>query len=449
MAQSTTVAPSRPRSGRARVLVAVALSVLLSAAAIACSGDDEGDGPGPTAAPAEAGPIGAGERCGDGDTDGLLIGSLLPETGDFAFLHDSLDDAIHLAVCEVDRAGGANGAPVGVVSADSGSNEEMARTGADSLVAQSVGAVVGPASGREAVAVAGVLAEAGVVGCSPSATEPSVDDADDRGLFFRTAPSDALQAGLLADQVVDDGRERVAVLTVGEDMRSMGAAVEAGLTAQEVEANHVEIVEGDPDEIGNAVQAVADQDPDAVVLMGTAETAGLVLAELVGHDLGPAAVATYLSNGLQSDDLYGIVDPSDPAVVAGAQGFTPAPAPTATAEVFTVAFAEYAPGIESIFSAHAYDCVVTLALAATQAESTDGGDIATNMASVTTGGTRCTAYAECVELIADGEDIDYDGASGALELSEDGSPRVGVFDHFTFGEDGTFEMGEQVVAPRD
>jgi branched-chain amino acid transport system substrate-binding protein len=37
-----------------------------------------------------------------------------------------------------------------------------------------------------------------------------------------------------------------------------------------------------------------------------------------------------------------------------------------------------------------------------------------------------------VEALQDGEDIDYQGASGAIDLDQDGNPTAGVYDIFRY-----------------
>jgi branched-chain amino acid transport system substrate-binding protein len=75
---------------------------------------------------------------------------------------------------------------------------------------------------------------------------------------------------------------------------------------------------------------------------------------------------------------------------------------------------------------------VLIALAAEQGKGTDGTTIRDNLASVSSGGTKCTTFAECKTLIAAGTDIDYDGVSGAIEFDANGDPSVatmGVYEY--------------------
>jgi peptidoglycan hydrolase-like protein with peptidoglycan-binding domain len=46
---------------------------------------------------------------------------------------------------------------------------------------------------------------------------------------------------------------------------------------------------------------------------------------------------------------------------------------------------------------------------------------------VTSDGTTCTTYADCLDKLAAGDDVDYDGVSGNLGINEDGDPTFARF----------------------
>jgi ABC-type branched-subunit amino acid transport system substrate-binding protein len=79
------------------------------------------------------------------------------------------------------------------------------------------------------------------------------------------------------------------------------------------------------------------------------------------------------------------------------------------------------------YGPESYDAVVVIALA-TQLAKTDGIDYAKQINGVTRGGTKCTSFKTCNDLIKAGTtDIDYDGASGPLEFSGNGEPTVASY----------------------
>ena len=61
------------------------------------------------------------------------------------------------------------------------------------------------------------------------------------------------------------------------------------------------------------------------------------------------------------------------------------------------------------------------------ANGTDGKSIAGGMIAASGGGTPCIG-AECIELALAGEDFDYVGASGPIDLDANGDPTAGTYD---------------------
>ncbi len=68
------------------------------------------------------------------------------------------------------------------------------------------------------------------------------------------------------------------------------------------------------------------------------------------------------------------------------------------------------------------------------------------MVEVTRGGEVCTTYEECHALLAEGADIDYDGASGPLDFTDVGEPGIGTYDVYVYDAEGNPAVQEQVVA---
>jgi branched-chain amino acid transport system substrate-binding protein len=67
------------------------------------------------------------------------------------------------------------------------------------------GIVGGDCSGVTGAMLQNVAVPNGIVMISPSATSPALSTAEDNGLFFRTAPSDARQGVVMADILLEQG----------------------------------------------------------------------------------------------------------------------------------------------------------------------------------------------------------------------------------------------------
>jgi branched-chain amino acid transport system substrate-binding protein len=85
--------------------------------------------------------------------------------------------------------------------------------------------------------------------------------------------------------------------------------------------------------------------------------------------------------------------------------------------------------------------VVLLALAALAAGSVESADIAAKLREVSGGeggGTKCTSFAECADIINSGGVADYDGVSGPITFDENGDPTEAEIGVYIYGDDNTY-----------
>ena len=97
------------------------------------------------------------------------------------------------------------------------------------------------------------------------------------------------------------------------------------------------------------------------------------------------------------------------------------------------------------YGPESFDATIVTALAATAAGDDSGEAIAAEINGVTADGEKCTEYTECVKLLEDGTDIDYDGVSGPLEFNDTGSPSAATIGIFEYKSDNTFENLEYIT----
>lgn len=428
---------------RGRWLKLLALLAALTLVAAACNGDDDGDD-------------GADDGDGGEDTeqvernnvDGVLkLGSILPSTGDLGVLGEPMNEAVAMALRDINEAGGVLGNDVELVAEDSGTDEEIANTAADRLIGpEQVDGVIGAASSRISLSIIDKVTGAEVVMCSPSNTSSDFTTYEDGGFYFRTAPPDNLQAQALAEAIAADEHTTVVVMHLA-DAYGQGFADDLVDALEEAGIDVLEQIAYDPQgtNFDADVGAAASADPEALVLIGFPETGATILQGMIEAGIGPADTAHYYTDGLQSGDLPTSVDPDDAGVLEGAQGTAPSAAPPDGAAFFPDAFAEFAPGVDTIFSAHAYDCTIVMALAAIAADTDDSTAIAEAMNGVTREGETCTTFADCKELLEAGTDIDYDGAAGTLDFVDAGEPGAGAYDVWEFNAEGEPETTDTVT----
>ncbi|MFZ9232010.1 MAG: hypothetical protein ACO25P_09350, partial [Ilumatobacteraceae bacterium] len=78
------------------------------------------------------------------------------------------------------------------------------------------------------------------------------------------------------------------------------------------------------------------------------------------------------------------------------------------------------------YAGEAYDAAIVIALAVEKA-GTDGAKHADEIVGITKDGTKCTTFADCMAIIAEGGDPDYDGISGPHEFNGNGEPLEGSY----------------------
>ncbi|MGH8977065.1 MAG: ABC transporter substrate-binding protein, partial [Acidimicrobiia bacterium] len=286
-----------------------------------------------------------------------------------------------------------------------------------------------------------------VVQCSPSNTGLQFTTYDDGGFYFRTAPPDNLQAQVLSDLIIEDGHQNVAVIAQSTEY---GEGF-ANALAEELDAAGATVTPSDPilydAEAGNyqaEATMLADAAPDAIAVISYEEGAQVIQAGIAAG-VGPSTVQWYGGDGIQGSKFWQSVDPNSPAAVEGIRGTAPSAAPAGGEATFRTRFEAFAPGVDTIYSGHAYDCVVVAALAAVAADSDSPEAIQAEMNNVTKDGEKCTLYADCLALLEEGEDIDYDGAAGPLDFVDAGEPGAGEYDTWTFAADGSVEVIEESI----
>jgi ABC-type branched-subunit amino acid transport system substrate-binding protein len=396
------------RASRVGAALAAAALVLT-----ACGGaEDE-----PTADPTNEETSEGAEPTGDGT---LTIGNLLPQTGDLAFLGPPEFAGVKLAVEEINAAGGGLGNDVANIDADSGDGTpDIAGAEVDKLFNQDVDAIIGAAASGVSVSVIDKITGAGVVHFSPANTAAGFDTYDDNGLYFRTAPSDRLQGQVLANLAAEDGFSNVAIMA-RQDFYGEGLAEQVQTTLQERGANVADFVlySADATNYTAEINQIAAAKPDALVLVAFEETTKII-PQLIAKGIGPDDIQIYFVDGNladYSDETFDLTGVKGTLPVSG----DPDPA-------FNDRLLEIDPKLKDFsYGPQSYDAVMIIALAAIAAGDDSGEAVGAQIIEVTRGGTQCSTFEECAALLEDGEDIDYEGASGPTDMNDTGSPASGT-----------------------
>lgn len=370
------------------------------------------------------------EATGLGDGT-LTIGTVLPESGALAFLGAPQIEGVNLAIEEINAAGGVLGGDVALIAGDSGTDPAVARQTVNTALSQGADAIIGAAASGISQEIIQTLFDNSVAQCSASNTSPAFSDQDNNGFYFRTVPPDEAVSPIIANTVVGDGYANTAIVARADDYgNALAGLVESALT--EAGGAVAATISYNPDttSFDAEVQEVAGSGADSVVVIGFGEATTLI-RQAIEAGIDPAAM--YVGDGLFATTL-----PDD--VGADIEGLKAIGA--AGGEEFNTRLNENLAALDQegnvIYGGQAYDCAIVIALAAESAGSDDPNDFIGEVESVTNEGTECTSFEECKTLLADGEDIDYTGASGPLDI-QGTDP---TFGRYAIGQ---FQGGELVI----
>ena len=414
-------------------LLPAVTAVLLLGVTVACGADEPAAAPPP--APPEPAPAAPA-------APELLVGYVLPSTGSLAYLVGPVFNGIEMALAEINAAGHGT---VRLLPGDSGTDPVIANRTVDDHLAEGVSAILGAAASGISLSIIDKVVGAGVVQMSPVNTSPSLTTYDDKGHYFRTIPPDRLHAQALGDFMTDEGITAAAILYRADDWgRNLADDLAARLDANGVAVAASIAYDPEGTAFDAELQQILGSGADGTVLLAFDEGVA-ILQGMIEAGIGPGDLPMFIPNGLAGSNLWEAVDPNNPAVLLGAVGTFVAEVPTGGEASFPQRYAEFAPGADILYAATSYDSLIVLALASLVAGSTDAADYVGEINDVTRGGTKCDRYADCAALIADGVDIDYDGAAGPLDFTDVGEPGVGSYDTYRFDEQGQVVVMDQVV----
>ena len=430
-----------------RIAALAAALVLLSLTALGCGEEGGGGGGGEEQAPADP----ATARFD------LTVGDLLPLTGDLSPFGPPGRKAADLAV---ERARSAleeakvNGVGVNVRHADTETNPQAAVSAARRLLAADATCLAGAWASADTIPTAqSVAAPQQTPLISPASTSAQITTLEDEGFVFRTAPSDNLQGETLADVVEQElgGANKTISVAGRNDAYGQGLA---NSFRRAWEAKGGRLTGGpvlyDPEQpsYNSEAERIVAGNPDGYVVVDFPETYARMGAALVrtgGFDAGKL----FVSDGLAGEELPESI-PGE--ALEGARGTRPGtPEEGDAAEAFDRLYSrsDLAPKARQTFDAQNFDATLLCFLAAVAAGSKEGEAIQGRMRDVSAPPGRAVTFedlGDAVRALRQGQDIDYQGASGAIDLDGQGDPTAATYEVFEYGPNRRFRVTRQVEA---
>ncbi|PHV64100.1 ABC transporter substrate-binding protein [Cyanobacterium aponinum] len=388
------------------------------------------------------------------DAESLKVGTLLPITGDLSSIGQNMPTAVQLAVDTINACGGVNGQPVTLVKEDSQTDPVAGSAAMTKLTeVDKVAGVVGAFASSVSTAALDVAVRNNVMMISPGSTSPiftqRAKTGDFNGYWARTAPPDTYQAQALAALAKKQGFQNVSTVVINNDY---GVAFEQEFvnSFQDLGGtvlNSSNPVRYDPKAVtlDSEASATFANNPQAVAGVLYAETGSLLLQAAFKQGL-TNGVTVLLTDGVYSEDFTKQVGKTADgnSIIAGALGTVPG-ADGKALEDFKNLWAEKTNNTPiTAFVPHTWDATILLMLAAQAAGENSGEAIKGKIREVSGGeGTEVTDPCQAMELLRNGEQINYQGASGNVDIDENGDV-VGVYDVWQVQPDGSIEIIDKV-----
>jgi branched-chain amino acid transport system substrate-binding protein len=345
----------------------------------------------------------------------VKIGVLLGFTGPLESITPAMAQGAEMAIKEVNDSGKFALGNVVAVRGDSTCVDAAAATAAAErlVTAEGVAGIMGAdCSGVTGAILQQVARPNGIAMISPSATSPALSTAEDDGLFFRTAPSDARQGVVMTENIMDRGFKTVALTYTNNDYGkgladSFQAAFEAAGGTVTISAAH----EDNKADYSAEVGALAAAGGEVLVVAGYTDKGG---KGIIQASLDSGAFSTFvLPDGMVGQQLVDDIG----AGLTGSFGQFPG-TDSQGAEIFQGMAGTAGFDGTSAFAPESYDAAALIMMAMAAAGSTDSKVWSTKVMDIANAPGEPILPGElgkALELIAQGVDIDYVGAS-AVEL---------------------------------
>ena len=345
----------------------------------------------------------------------IRLGTLTPLTGNGGNYGPSMLKAMQWVAGEINAAGGVLGRKLELISEDDQTNPEAGVRAARKLIdLDKVAAIMGTWASAVTTAVAPLCWESKTFLTTVSGSD-TITLLPHQGYLVRTQPNTQLQGRKFAEFMVAQGSKRVGILAVqapfalptqkivGEELRKHGAELVAAV-----------VYDKDKTTFRSEIDQVLRARPDMLYLNGYTPDVTIVLKDLykAGYTGAKIALAYAVNQKL--------LNALPPEVTEGT--FTIAPSPA----IESAAYKRLAQALGNDdldpYSCQTHDHIslVALAIAHAKGEST-GTAIRDHVRKISQGsGARVESAVEGLKRLAQGKEINFDGASGPCDFNEIG-----------------------------
>jgi len=355
----------------------------------------------------------------------LKLGGLMALSGPIGPLGEPINQAAELAVSTVEESP----ASVEYRARDTRSVPGPGIDAVAGLVTENYPAIVGAlSSGVTLQTTQQVCIPNDVIACSPASTTPTLSILNDRGYVYRTAPSDAVQARLIA-KLARSNHDATTAATVhlnNDYGQQLSGAITASFDGEVTAQVPFDSGEG---RYGDALERALADEPDLLVVISYVADGVALFEEYYDRFAGDETV--FVTDGLR--------DPSLPEQVGEPMTNVYGTAPRSDGpgiEWFETTFEDTHGSKPGIFTAESFDAAAVLLLANAAAGENHGPAIRDAIHQVTAEeGERIMPdqLPTGIELADEGRQVSYRGASGPITFDGSGDITGVSYEYFTFG----------------
>jgi ABC-type branched-subunit amino acid transport system substrate-binding protein len=378
---------------------------------------------------------------GDGDGNGgrtLKAGVLQPVTGPLAPVGGPVNDAGTLPAKQVNNAD--VDFEVDIQSEDTQTDPQAAISAAQALVDGGYPAISGTLSSAATLQVAQNVCIPNEIVQVTLGTAPSITTLEDNDLVYRTTASTSFMADAVAQVTTDNvGASSVSVLYVND---SYGQGVAEAFEEQfdgDVPAS-VPFESGQSSYTSQLTDALSSN-PDALFIVAFTENGVQILKDFYADFSADTDILS--SNGLYNPAISESVG-HDISNITGVTSVAAGP----SLDAFQSAYQNEYDTEPGQYTAHSYDATAVLLLANAAAGENDGASIRSAMREVANpDGQEVGAQnlAEGIEMAANGDAVNYQGAANEITFDDNGDVETAAFSIYRFTEDGSLELGETLT----
>ena len=353
----------------------------------------------------------------------LIVGHLNTDTGSLSYFGPEQNNSVELAALHVNQAGGVLGVQMIIVTGDTATNPAQGVIAAALLVEEGAVAIVGALASSVTLAVAqSVTVPKQRLLISPASTSPAITVLEDDDFLFRTTVSDAAQGVVLARLAREIGYETAGIMLINnaygegladqfeETFVSLGGRVTGKVPHEDSQPTYT-----------SELEKATEGDPDVLLAISYPGQAEVYLRESLE---GGYSDTFLFVDATKSPEMMEVVgwDLLE-GMLGTAQGSPDSP----SLREFQGSYAAvHGAPPDHPFIAENYDAAVLIALAAAKAgTTTDSVAIRNALRSIANPpgeavGPGVEGIKKALMLIAEGKDINYQGAAGTVDFDENG-----------------------------